>query len=96
MGRAGAGQITDDMAETVGKQNRGGLMDIRNEVKSYIVREGLTMKEAVVLLQKKKGWSGSVSNFSDKLTRETIRYREIKDLAEVLGYRVIWEKKEIN
>lgn len=71
-------------------------MDIRNEIKAYIVREGMTVKDVIRILQKKKGWSGSASNFSDKLTRGTIRYREVKNLADVLGYTVIWVKKDKN
>ena len=44
-------------------------------------------------LREKKGWSSSLSNFSDKLRRETIRYREVKELAELLGYEIVWKKK---
>ena len=53
-------------------------MDVRAEIKSYIVREGLTIREVLEKLREKKGWSSSLSNFSDKLRRETIRYREDK------------------
>ena len=68
-------------------------MDVRAEIKSYIVREGLTISEVLEKLREKKGWSSSLSNFSDKLRRETIRYREVKELAELLGYEIVWKKK---
>lgn len=68
-------------------------MDIKNEVKAYIVREGLTMNAVVKQLNKRNGWSRSSSNFSDKLTRETIKYKEIKEIAEILGYEIVWRKK---
>ena len=68
-------------------------MDVRAEIKSYIVREGLTIREVLEKLREKKGWSSSLSNFSDKLRRETIRYREAKELAEILGYEIVWNKK---
>ncbi len=68
-------------------------MDVRAEIKSYIVREGLTIREVLEKLREKKGWSSSLSNFSDKLRRETIRYREVKELAELLGYEIVWKKK---
>ena len=32
------------------------------------------------------GWSDSVSNLSAKLQRESIRYKEVVELADVLGY----------
>lgn len=68
-------------------------MDVRAEIKSYIVREGLTIRKVLEKLREKKGWSSSLSNFSDKLRRETIRYREVKELAELLGYEIVWKKK---
>jgi hypothetical protein len=43
---------------------------LRNEIKSYIVRQGMTMQEVVDLLQDEHGWSDSVSNLSNKLQRE--------------------------
>ena len=44
-------------------------MNIRNEIKAYIVREGFTMSELVERLAEQYGWSPSVPNLSDKLRR---------------------------
>lgn len=41
----------------------------RNEIKSYIIRAGMTMSEAVEILADEYGWSSSVPNLSDKLKR---------------------------
>ena len=38
---------------------------LRNEIKSYIVRQGMTMQEVVDLLRDEHGWSDSVSNLSN-------------------------------
>ena len=46
----------------------------RNEVKSYITREGMTMTEVVELLADEHGWSSSVPNLSGKLRRGSLRY----------------------
>ena len=48
--------------------------NLRNESKSYIVRQGMTMQEVVDLLHDEHGWSDSVSNLSNKLQRESLRY----------------------
>ena len=48
--------------------------NLRNEIKSYIVRQGMTMQEVVDLLHDEHGWSDSVSNLSNKLQRESLRY----------------------
>ena len=50
-------------------------MNIRNEIKSQIVRAGFTMQEAVDRLAEEYDWSDSVSNLSAKLQRESIRIR---------------------
>lgn len=67
--------------------------NLRNEIKSYIVRQGMTMQEVVDLLRDEHGWSDSVSNLSAKLQRESIRYKEVMQLADVLGYDLIWQKR---
>ena len=62
---------------------------IRNEIKSYIIRAGMTMNEVVELLSDEYGWSSSVPNLSGKLKRGSLRYREAVELADVLGYDLI-------
>ena len=104
-----------------GKNKIGGNMNIRNEIKSYIVREGLTMSEVLERLVEEHGWnescfcsrthfasvpnwmlvfadksprsSRSVPNFSGKLQRGSLRYSEAKELADVLGYDLVWQKR---
>ena len=68
-------------------------MDIRNELKSYIVKEGMTMRELVDMLSFEYGWSDSDSNFSNKLDKGTFRYLQAKQLAEVLGYEIVWRRR---
>ena len=65
----------------------------RNEIKSYITREGMTMTEVVELLADAHGWSSSVPNLSGKLRRGSLRYTEAVELADVLGYDLVWQKR---
>ena len=67
-------------------------MNIRNEIKAQIVRAGFTMQELVDRLADEYDWSDSVSNLSAKLQRESIRYKEVVELADVLGYDIVWQK----
>ena len=64
----------------------------RNEIKSYITREGMTMTEVVELLADEYGWSSSVPNLSGKLRRGSLRYTEAVEMADVLGYDLVWQK----
>ena len=68
-------------------------MNIRNEIKAQIVRAGMTMQQVVDLLYDEYGWSDSVSNFSNKLARGSLRYEEAVQLAEVLGYELVWQRR---
>lgn len=67
--------------------------NLRNEIKSYIVRSGYTMQEVVERLSEDYGWSDSVSNLSNKLQRESLRYVEAVQLADTLGYDLVWQKR---
>ena len=67
--------------------------NIRNEIKAQIVRAGFTMQEVVDLLVDEYGWSDSVSILSAKLQRESLRYKEAVQLADVLGYDLVWQKR---
>ena len=66
---------------------------IKNEIKAIIVRGGYTMQEVLEKLRDDYGWSDSLSNLSAKLQRESIRYREVIELADVLGYDIVWQKR---
>lgn len=65
----------------------------KNEIKANIIRSGFTMQEVVEMLADEYGWSSSVSNFSGKLSRGSLRYLEAVELADALGYEIIWKKK---
>ena len=56
-------------------------MSVRNEIKAQIIRAGFTMQEVVDLLHDEYGWSDS------------IRYKEVVELADALGYELIWQKR---
>ena len=65
----------------------------RKEPTSYTGRPGMTMQEIVDLLRDEHGWSDSVSNLSNKLQRESLRYVEAVQLADALGYEIVWQKR---
>ena len=51
------------------------------------------MTEVVELLADEYGWSSSVPNLSGKLRRGSLRYTEAVELADVLGYDLVWQKR---
>ena len=55
-----------------------------------------SMQEVGDLLHDEYGWSDSVSNLSAKLQRESIRYKEVMELANVLDCDIVWQKRRNN
>lgn len=67
--------------------------EIKNFIKARIVEEGYTMDEVVQRLCEEYQWSRSLSNFSGKLSRGSLRYGEAVQLADLLGYDIVWKKR---
>ena len=65
---------------------------IRDEIKGYIAFSGWQMREVANRLSDRKS-KVALQNLSNKLTKETIRYSEVKKIADILGYEIKWEKK---
>lgn len=69
-------------------------MSIKNDIKSVIVKEGWTITDVVKALNEKHGRDHTVQNLSNKLSRETLKYKEALEIAELLGYKIEWVKNE--
>lgn len=78
----------------VGEHRKEITVDTRNEIKAYIVREGMTMTDLVEKMAEQYGWSKSVPNLSGKLRRGSLRYREAVELADALGYDIVWQPRK--
>lgn len=68
-------------------------MNIKSQIKAQILLAGFTMAEAVDALSTDYGWSDSLSNFSAKLGRGSLRYAEAVKIADILGYDIVWQKR---
>ena len=66
--------------------------DIRNEIKSYIAKSGMTLTE-IVAEYNKTHEPTTTQNISNKLSRGTIKYSECLALAEIMGYDITWIKR---
>ena len=68
-------------------------MNIKQEIKSYLARAGWTMTDLVKALNKKHNRDDSVQNLSNKLSRGTIKYKEVKEIADIIGATINWNFK---
>ena len=68
-------------------------MTAKQEIKVMLARKGLTLKELVTLLNEKYNRNDSLQNLSNKLNRDSIKYREVEEIAHSLGYEVEFKEK---
>lgn len=68
------------------------MNNTKNEIKSYIVAKGWKMVDLVEAL-KEYGINTTPQALSNKLSRDTIRYNEVKIIAKIIGYNLVWESR---
>lgn len=72
-------------------------MDIKNEVKSKLAETGFTLTQVVEKMNEglPEEKQTTVQNISNKLSRGTIKYSEVKQIANIIGMTIEW-KNETN
>lgn len=74
----------------------GAEMDIKNEIKSKLAASGYTLTQVVEKMNEglQDDKQTTVQNISNKLSRGTIKYSEVKEIAEIIGMKIEWIKTE--
>ena len=67
-------------------------MALKEDLKAAIIKSGFTMTQVVDLLNIKYGRDTSFQNFSAKLKRESLKYTEVQEVLDIIGYTIVWEK----
>lgn len=75
--------------------NEEEMNNIRNEVKSKLAESGYSLTYVVEQMNKNRDeeHKTTTQNISNKLTRGTIKYSEIKEIADIIGYKIKWIKE---
>ena len=68
----------------------------KEQIKSLMALNGVTMKQLSEMLTHKIQKNYSVSSLSQKLNRGSISYNEVMLIADILGFKVNYERKEQN
>ena len=68
---------------------------IRNEVKSKLALSGWSLVDVVREMNKSRGPEDQTTpqNISNKLTRGTIKFSEVLEIADIIGYKIEWLQK---
>lgn len=67
-------------------------MPLKDDLKALIIKSGWTMTQVVEELNKRYDRNTSVQNFSAKLKRESLKYTEVVEILEIIGYKISWVK----
>lgn len=62
-------------------------------IKYLLAQEGTTMTKIAERMQTEKNVPLSMNNLSRKLRSDTIKYKEVADIADLLGYDIKFEKR---
>ena len=65
----------------------------REQIKSILAQEGLMMKDLAVELEKELKKRYTLDNLSKKLRNGTIPYNQVVLIADILGYKIKFEKE---
>jgi hypothetical protein len=66
---------------------------IREQIKMMLLWRDISLSSLVKKLNE-KGYSSSQSNLSRKLINSTIKFDEIKDIAKILGYKIVFQEEK--
>lgn len=69
-------------------------MKMKDFFKIKAIEGGLTMAEVVRQINKKFNRNDSLQNLNGKLVRETLKYSEALEIAEILNFEIVWQKKD--
>ena len=69
------------------------MSNVGNEIKAKIIESGWTITDVASKLSNKYKKTYSSQNLSNKLRRQTIQYKEVKEIADIIGYEIKWIKK---
>ncbi|MBO6087408.1 LLM class flavin-dependent oxidoreductase [bacterium] len=68
-------------------------MGIYEEIKYLLAKEKVTLTSISQILQKRSYEKLTLSNLSRKIKKQTIKFEEVREIADILGYNIKFEKK---
>ncbi len=69
-------------------------MGMKEDLKSYIIKSGWNISKVQDELNKRNGTNFGMQNLSKKINNETLRYNEILQIADIIGYEIDWHPKK--
>ncbi len=71
-------------------------MSVREDIKILLIQERMTLTELAEELAAKTGKKYTLQGLSQKLQRSSMKYDEVKEIAKTLGYKLKFEKINVD
>lgn len=68
-------------------------MSFKDDLKAIIIKNGWTMTSVVQEINSRNHTDYTVQNFSAKLSRGTLKYLEVVEVLDIIGYEIKWTPK---
>lgn len=67
-------------------------MSIREDIKMLLAQKAMTMTKLAELLTE-KGKKTSIKSLSNKLTKKTIKFEEVREILDIIGFKIEYKEK---
>lgn len=68
-------------------------MSVKTRIKALLANEDLQIKELAEMLSQKKNITIKANSISQKLIKENMKFNEVEEILEILGYDIIFQKR---
>ncbi|MDO5020502.1 MAG: LLM class flavin-dependent oxidoreductase [Lachnospiraceae bacterium] len=68
-------------------------MPLKDDLKALIIKSGNSITSVSSELNKRHGTDMSVQNLSSKMKRGTLKYSEVEEILDIIGYKIEWVPK---
>ena len=69
-------------------------MSLRLDLKAVIVKSGYTIAAVNRELNNRHGTNLTYKNLVKKISNESMRYSDVVEILDVVGYKIVWLPKE--
>lgn len=65
-------------------------MNIKEQIKIALITRNMTLTELHKQLCQKYGKTDKIQNLSSKINRNSLKYSEVQEIADILNYDIKW------
>ena len=64
---------------------------IKQQIQIALIERNMTLTDLYKQLKEKYNKEYSLQNLSSKINRNTLKYNEVQEIANILNYNIVWQ-----